>query len=186
MQLAGIFDQHDAVVGFGDLGQKRVGQGRLAGRGATRDEDVLARGDCSAEAGRLAVRHDTCRDIVGEREDRHGGFADGETRCGYDGRQQSLETLAGLRQFGGDARGACMHLGPDVVRDQPDDALAIGGRKALIGCGKASRQAVDPEPTIRVEHDLDDLIFLEKPGDVRAERGPQHAAAAGDCLQVLE
>jgi len=65
-----------------------------------------------------------------------------------------------------------------MMRNQPDDALAIGGRQALIGCSEARRQAVDPEATVGVQHDLDNLVVLEKPGDVRAEGGPQHAAAA--------
>ena len=47
-------------------------------------------------------------------------------------------------------------------------------------------QPVDPEPTIRVEHHLDDLGILQKPGDVRAKGGAQHAAAARKCLRVLE
>ena len=43
LQLARILDQHDAVAGLGDLGEQRVGQRGLAGRGAAGDEDVLAR-----------------------------------------------------------------------------------------------------------------------------------------------
>ena len=43
LQLARILDQHHAVAGLGDLGQQRVDQRGLAGRGAAGDEDVLAR-----------------------------------------------------------------------------------------------------------------------------------------------
>ena len=42
MQLARILDQHHAVAGLGDLGEQRVDQRGLAGRGAAGDEDVLA------------------------------------------------------------------------------------------------------------------------------------------------
>ena len=42
LQLARILDQHDAVAGLGDLGEQRVDQRGLAGRGAAGDEDVLA------------------------------------------------------------------------------------------------------------------------------------------------
>jgi hypothetical protein len=178
LQLAGVLDQHYAVVCLCDFGQNRIGQGGLAGRCAARDKDVLAGGDRVAEASGLAVRHDLCPDIIGESEDRDGGFADRETRRGHDRRQQALEALAALGKFGGNTRCACMHLGPDMMRDQPDDAFAIGGRQALIGCGKARRQAVDPEPSIGIKHDLDDLVVLEKPGDVRAEGSAEHAAAA--------
>ena len=50
LQLAGILDQHDAIGGFGDLGEQRVGERGLAGRGAAGDQDVLR----SATAARSA------------------------------------------------------------------------------------------------------------------------------------
>ena len=49
LQLARVLDQDDAVRGLGDLRQQRIGQGRLAGRGAARDEDVGAAGDPLAQ-----------------------------------------------------------------------------------------------------------------------------------------
>jgi hypothetical protein len=42
LQLARILDQHHPVAGLGDLGEQRVDQRGLAGRGAAGDEDVLA------------------------------------------------------------------------------------------------------------------------------------------------
>ena len=52
LQLAGILDQHDAVAGLGDLGQQRIGQRGLAGRGAAGDEDVPPLGSRPAAARR--------------------------------------------------------------------------------------------------------------------------------------
>ena len=49
LQLARILDQHDAIGCLGDLGEQRVGERGLAGRGAAGDEDVLARGDGCAQ-----------------------------------------------------------------------------------------------------------------------------------------
>ena len=73
------------------------------------------------------------RDIVVEREDRDGGLADREGRSRDDGRQQSLEPLSRFGQLGRDARAAGMDLGADVMRDEADDALAIGRRKHRAG-----------------------------------------------------
>jgi hypothetical protein len=42
LQLARILDQDDAIGGLGDLGQQRIGERGLAGRGAARDENVGA------------------------------------------------------------------------------------------------------------------------------------------------
>ena len=44
LKFAGVFDQHDPVGGLRDLGEKSVGEGGLAGRGAAGDQDVAALG----------------------------------------------------------------------------------------------------------------------------------------------
>ena len=54
LQLARVLDQDDAVAGLGDLGQQRVGERGLAGRGAAGDEDVRARRDRAAQSARPA------------------------------------------------------------------------------------------------------------------------------------
>ena len=71
-----------------------------------------------------------------------------------------------------------MDLGADMVRDEADDPLAIGGGQCPTGIFQAARQPVDPEPTVGVEHHLDDRRVFEEGGDGRAERGAQHARAA--------
>jgi hypothetical protein len=43
-----------------------------------------------------------------------------------------------------------MHLGADMMGDQSDDALAIGGKEALTRIGQAFRQPIDPQPPVRV------------------------------------
>ena len=68
------------------------------------------------------------RDIVVEREDRDGRLADRESRSRDDGRQQSLEPLSRFGQLGRDARIAGMDLDADMMRDEADDALAVGRR----------------------------------------------------------
>jgi hypothetical protein len=66
-----------------------------------------------------------------------------------------------------------------MVRDQAYDALAIGGRQTLAGVGQTGGKSVNPEPAVRVEHNLDNGRVFEPGRDVGAERGPQHAGAAG-------
>ena len=78
-----------------------------------------------------------------------------------------------------------MDLGADMVRDQADDALAIGGRQALTGIGEPFGQPVDPEPPVGVEHHLDDRGVFQKPAIGGPERRAQHARAAKDRLGFL-
>ncbi len=80
LQLARILDQHDAVAGLGDLGEERVDQRGLAGRGAAGDEHVLALAHRDAQQLGLRRRHDAGVDIVVEREHGDGRAADGEAR----------------------------------------------------------------------------------------------------------
>ncbi len=106
LQLARVLDEDDAVRGLGDLGEQRVGERRLAGRGAAGDEDVAPVGDGLAQRLGLICDHDPGGDIIVEREHRDGGLADREGRRGHDGGQQPLEPLPRLGQLGGNTRGA--------------------------------------------------------------------------------
>jgi hypothetical protein len=78
LQLARILDQHDAVAGLGDLGEQRVDQCGLAGRGAAGHEHVLAFAYRDAQQLGLRRRHDAGTDIIVEREDCDGRTANGK------------------------------------------------------------------------------------------------------------
>ena len=108
LQLAGVLDQDDAVAGLGDFGEERIDQGRLAGRSAAGDQDVLPLSDGGAQELGLQAGHDAGLDIVAEGEDGDGRTADGEARRRHHGRDEPLETLPALGQFGGDTR-SCRH-----------------------------------------------------------------------------
>jgi hypothetical protein len=54
-----------------------------------------------------------------------------------------------------------MHLRAYVVRHQTNDALAIGRRQGFAGINEAARQPVDPQPSIWIEHDLDDCVIFQ-------------------------
>ena len=97
----------------------------------------------------LVGRHDAGRDIVVEREDRDGGLADREGRRRDDGRQQALEPLARFGQLGRDARGAGMDLGADMMRDEADDALAVGRRQHARRCrpGRSTSRSIHSRPS---------------------------------------
>ena len=79
--------------GLGDLGEKRVDEGRLAGGGAARDQDVVALGTAGARVSAWSGGHDAGGDIVVEREDRDGGVADREAGAATTGGSKSLEPL---------------------------------------------------------------------------------------------
>ncbi len=160
------------------FGEQGVGQRGLAGGGAAGDQDVAPLGDGDAQERRLVGGHDAGGDVILQREDGDGGFADGEGGGRDHGRQQALEALTRFREFGGDARRAGVDLGADMVGDEADDALAIGGGHLLAGVFQPAGQPVDPQPPIRVEHHLHDGGVFEERGNCRAERGAQHARPA--------
>ncbi len=80
-----------------------------------------------------------------------------------------------------------MDLGTDVVRDQPDDAFAIGRRQTLAGVGQPFGQPIHPDPPVRVQHHFDDGGVLQQGRQDRPERGAQHPRAAiSRCLPVVD
>jgi hypothetical protein len=71
-----------------------------------------------------------------------------------------------------------MNLGADMMGDQPDDALAVGGRQPLARIGQPFGEPVDPEPPVGIEHHLDDAGSSSHRGDrrpsaVRSIRAPR-------------
>src|SRR3546814_15316733 len=65
-----------------------------------------------------------------------------------------------------------------MMRDEADDAFAIGGAQPGAAIRDALAEPVDPEAAVRIEHDLDDLRVGKPTGDRRSECGLQHARAA--------
>src|SRR3546814_14766087 len=65
--------------------------------------------------------------------------------------------LAAAGQFGRYARTSGMNFGADMMRDEADDAFAIGGAQPGAAIRDALAEPVDPEAAVRIEHDLDDL-----------------------------
>ena len=182
MQLARVLDQDDAVAGLGDLGEQRIDQRRLAGRGAAGDQNVLPLQDGYAQEFGLTVRHDAGGDIIIEREDRDRRSPNGKARRRYHGRHQPLEPLPAFRQFRRDARMTGMDLDPDMMGDEANNPFGIGRCRAAAGIFKAAGQAIDPEAAVRVQHHLDDAGVFEKAGNRRAECGAQHPSAAQESL----
>lgn len=185
LQLARVLDQHDPVGRPRDLRKQGVGQRRLAGPRAPGDEDVQPVGDARAQDLGIMLRHDAGGDIVGEREDRDRRLADREGRRGDDRRKQAFEAFSRFGQLGGDSRRTGVDFGSDMVGDETDDALAIGRRERFAGVADPAAEAVDPEATIGVEHDLDHRGIGQPPGNGAAERRAQHACAAGICFGLM-
>ena len=76
-----------------------------------------------------------------------------------------------------------MDLGADMMRDQANDALGIGRRDPVAGILEAAGEAVDPEPAVGIEHDLDDARIFQMsrrsagPSAVRSMRVPRAMAS---------
>jgi hypothetical protein len=69
-----------------------------------------------------------------------------------------------------------------MVSDQPNDPLGVSRANSCAGILEAAREVIDPEPTVRVQHHLDDARVLQMTRDQRAERGAQHARPSRNGL----
>jgi hypothetical protein len=72
-----------------------------------------------------------------------------------------------------------MNLDANMVRDEAHDAFGVRRGDAAFGILQSTRQPIDPEPTIWIEHHLDDAGIFEIAGNRWPKRGAQHARAAG-------
>jgi hypothetical protein len=73
-----------------------------------------------------------------------------------------------------------MDLGADMMRDQADDALAIGGRQRSPVSDSPS-EPVDPDAPVRVQHHLDDGASSRN----RAMAGRARCAASARRARIL-
>jgi len=78
-----------------------------------------------------------------------------------------------------------VNLGADMVRDEPNNALAVSGREPPTRVGQSLREPVDPQPPVRVQHHLDDGRVFQMPSDRRTQRRAQHPRAAGKTLMMM-
>ena len=81
-----------------------------------------------------------------------------------------------------------MNLDANMVRHEANDAFGIRRGDAAASVLKAARQPIDPEPTVRVQHHLDDAGIFEIPRDrgpsaVRSMRAPR--AKASDRKEIV-
>ena len=132
LQFARVLYQDNAVFCLGDFGQESVRECRFAGGGATGNEDVAAVRDCNAQDINLCLRHDFGGDVIVQRKDSHGGFAN--CKCGRrnDGWQKPLEPLSRFGEFSGHAWCSWMRFSTDMMGDQPDNTLRISMGHAMI------------------------------------------------------
>jgi hypothetical protein len=76
-----------------------------------------------------------------------------------------------------------MHLRTHMMRDKANYTLAIRGREPLPSVGETIGQAIDPQPAIGIEHDLNDGRVIEPGRDCRTKGRTKHprAARGGFC-----
>ena len=75
-----------------------------------------------------------------------------------------------------------MHLDADMVRNEAHDPLGVRRGDAATGVFEPAGKAIDPEMTVRIEHDLDDAGIFQIAGDRWSEGGAQHARAAQESF----
>src|SRR5690606_34891291 len=87
-----------------------------------------------------------------------GGLADRETGRGRDRRQYALEPLPCplpmRRKLGRDDRRGGMRLGARMARDEADDPLELRGLEPEAGIPAAAPEAIEPKPSVGVDHDF--------------------------------
>src|SRR3546814_17471555 len=71
-------------------------------------------------------------DVVVERENCDGWLSDGKSRRSDNRRQQPFESLAGVGQFGRDARRTRMKFGPDMMGDDPEDSFPLRSEERRV------------------------------------------------------
>jgi hypothetical protein len=76
-----------------------------------------------------------------------------------------------------------MYFDAYMMRDQAHDAFRVGGRDAAASIFEASRQTIDPQTAIGVQHHLDDAGIFQIGRDRRPQGGAQHARAAGESFR---
>ena len=75
-----------------------------------------------------------------------------------------------------------MHLDADMVRNEAHDPLGVRRGNPATGVLEPAGKAIDPEMTVRIEHDLDDAGIFQIAGDRWSEGGAQHARAAQESF----
>ena len=104
LQLQGVLDDHDPVVGGGDLVENSIDQGGLAGAGTSGNQDILFGVDRLQDGSLLAFRHDPLAHVVIERENQERLLPDREDGRLDNGGKYTLEAAAGARELGGKKR----------------------------------------------------------------------------------
>jgi hypothetical protein len=132
----------------------RVDQRRLAGAGAADHQDVPVRLDGGRQGRLLRGGHDPGRDVLFEREDRHGLLADGESRRGDDRRKLAGEARAINRQLAFENRLVPRHFLAVIAGHRLDDRFGAGKGNAA-NAAHLLAQPFLPQPAVGIEHHLD-------------------------------
>ena len=71
-----------------------------------------------------------------------------------------------------------MHFHADMVGNKAHDSLRMGRGETAAGVFKSAGKAIDPEMSVRIEHDLDDVRIFEIAGNRWSKGSAQHACTA--------
>ncbi len=160
MQFAGIFDEHQPILGKCRLGQHGIGQSGFARSGASGDKDVVPPLGGVADRPGLSCGHDSLSHIIVQGEDQFRPLADAEDGPLGNRRQLTLEALAGVGQRPTEQGAVPANGFADVIGHQTNDRF---GTKSF---NTADAQAtltgsVNPHLPIGVGHHFDHARIIQ-------------------------
>ena len=193
-ELGGILDGHDPLV-VRDRLRERVQQRRLAGSGASRDQDVQLRADAELEELRRLFGQRAGGDEVVEIEPLVVELPDRDERSGERQRRNDRVHAAAVGEPGVDHRRGLVDSAADLADHLVDDPAQM--RLVVEGVSRPGEPAVALQPDVvgPVDHDLADGVVgeqrLDRPVgenvrlDLVVETRPVVARQAGLLGQAL-
>jgi hypothetical protein len=165
LDFGGVLEDQQAFVGelLGDQMNDGVHKRRLAGTRPADDEDVLVVERGFADKLALSGRHRARGDVVVERKDAARPLADAKTRAGHDGRDQTFEAAA-VGQLAFEDRRLPRDRGSVDRRQSGHGGLGLMLRH-LAEARHRVAETLDPQPPIRIQHDLDDARVSKSADD---------------------
>ena len=132
-ELARVFENDNAIVAETGLCEQRISEGRLAGGGPARDQNVGM--GIYGVLQRFGERRRQCAliDIITNFKGRGRGFADREAWGRRDGWEKPFKPLAAAGEFGRDDGGIAVCRLVHAGGHKADDPLAVGGWERVLG-----------------------------------------------------
>src|SRR6266852_2632288 len=158
LQLQRVLDDDEAlglVAQSDHLVNECIDARGFAGAGSACDRDVPALGDSVSQCDGLGARYDVVFHIVVEGVEDRRAFSDHKAWRRCDGWKQALETAAGEREFALDDR--ILRIRDRIERgcNCIDQVFPLALAPSMRSLRHPGGVRLNPDPTIRIENDLD-------------------------------